>query len=226
MKAYTLEQINNIIQNRCYSKEHFTHLFSIFGYNGKEVEKFWEVYATFPRVREEDYEIAELVIDKILEIPKVETPWNIHHSPKVSKKKIYYNHENRVCNFEIDLNDLKEVMLYADFLKQNPEIIGIVDFIEELGYREKRLAVYDGDVFSTSDSWHRDRDGELIVCDQGTYRRLLYTKGKGYIRNRKPDYDDGEYSSYVVTGKDRWFKIGNLYVDASFLVEGGEADDD
>jgi hypothetical protein len=226
MKAYTLEQINKIIKNRCYSKERFAYLFSIFGYNEKEVEKLWEVYSAFPRVREDDYENAELVVDKILEIPKVETPWNICHSPRDCKKRVYYKHENQVCNFDIDLNRLDEVILYADFLKKNPEIIVIVDFIEELGYRETRLSVYDGDIFSTSDLWHRDRDGEIIVCDKGTYRRLLYTKGKGYIRNRKPDYDEGKYSSYVVTGKNRYSKLGNLYVDVSFLIEGEEADDD
>jgi hypothetical protein len=214
------------MNDRRYSKERFVHLFSIFGHVGKEIEKFWEVYSAFPRVKDEDYETADLVIEKILEIPKIEIPWHIHHSPRDCKKRVYYKHENRVCNFDINLDDLREVILYADFLKKSPEIIVIVDFIEELGYRENRLSVYDGDIFSTSDSWHRDRDGEIIVCDNGTYRRLLYTKGKGYIRNRKPDYDDGEYSSYIVTGKDRYFKIGNLYLDASFLIEGEEADDD
>jgi hypothetical protein len=57
------------------------------------------------------------------------------------------------------------------------------------------------------------------MCCGGPYKRLLYTRGKGYVRNGKPDFDGDEYSGYVLTKKDNTRFIGNAYADPSFLVD-------
>jgi hypothetical protein len=64
------------------------------------------------------------------------------------------------------------------------------------------------------------------MCHGGPYKRLLYTQGKGYVRNGDPDLDDPNYSSHVLIMKDKIQFIGNIYTDASFLVDPTEGEDD
>ena len=138
---------------------------------------------------------------------------------KPNTKRIYYQNGAAIASFVVDLNEADAVILYAEFLKRKPEVIAAVDCIEELTKGNERIRVFEGDVFSIDETWNRRRDGEFFMCCGGPYQKLLYTRGKGYIRNGKPDFDEEEYSSYVLTGKDNFWFIGNAYADPSFLID-------
>jgi len=97
---------------------------------------------------------------------------------------------------------------------------------------KQSFAVYDGDVLlayvDRPGFWSDDaRHSGLYLCNNGAYRKLLYTPGKGYVRKGRPDIDDeleitledGCFNSHVLTIDQRWKRIGNVHVDTGFLIE-------
>lgn len=94
------------------------------------------------------------------------------------------------------------------------------------------LNVYEGDVFlaylDRPGFWSSDaKDCGLYLCANGSYRKLLYTEGKGYVRGGIPDCDgdfkvdiqEGAFNSHILTMSQKWKKIGNVHVDVGFLIE-------
>ena len=123
----------------------------------------------------------------------------------------------------MDFNEASQVIAYAGILRQGGEIVAALDFVEKISCGQSGyMDVFDGDIFAVYEEnmWCRGCEDNLYVCDKGTYRRLLYTAGKGYLRKGEPDYDmDNAYNAYVLTLCRNYTKIGNIYVDCSMLED-------
>jgi hypothetical protein len=225
--SITFEEFNLLLDRKYYfTKERFYSYFNMLCViECKNLDKLWLIWESFPYFNKDDIEDIAFIVEKLLLYPHIEQSFNsdsyrIYNESKPNKRKIYYENDEGIKNFEIDFNDTEQVILYADFLKRNIEkIITAVEFIEEIYRDSKSLYVYDGDVFSVKDKWSKDKDGKLYACTQDGYKKLLYTKGKGYLRKGKPDYDDPSYNHHVITGNNKFYYIGNIYADPSFLIE-------
>lgn len=97
---------------------------------------------------------------------------------------------------------------------------------------KESLPVFDGDVFYVGPDpfWSSSvREAGIYLCHQQAYARLQYNPGKGYMRKGKPDIDedvsrieidsDAFFNHHILTMAKYWSKIGNIYVDNSFLTE-------
>lgn len=98
---------------------------------------------------------------------------------------------------------------------------------------KKSVSIYDGDVFlaylDKPDFWSSDAEKcGLYLCCNGTYYKLVYTPGKGYIRHGEPDKDEDfkidvndkdAFNSHILTMSHKWQKLGNIHVDTAFLIE-------
>jgi hypothetical protein len=228
VKSYNLEELTKFLNGKYYfSRERFFKYFTALGKTEKAISGFWSVFEHLPLCRDEDEAvIADYVIEKLSEFPRGVSVENHYYEPRKNKKKIFYRTENEIASFEIDLNEAADIILYAEFLKTNQTLIVAVDFIENIHRNDKRINIYDGDIFVTSDRWYQRQDGDVYVCNKGPYQKLLYTQGRGYIRNGKPDFDEKECSPYVLTGKDKFVYVGNIYVDMSFLVESSKSENE
>jgi hypothetical protein len=219
MDSFTLKQIKEILDLKYVPKERVSNYLITKGYD-KEKEKYiWGLIDSFPRIQENDFKDAECVFNELLAMPCYSQWKCVCHEGKKIIKKVFYREGKRIISITFNLNDETDIVLYADFLKKRPEIINIVDFIETINKNKEYIDVFDGDVFSARDDWDENQDGSIYACNNGCYKRLLYTRGKGYMREGKPDYDKGEYNYHVLTLKKSFKKIGNIYADASFLVE-------
>jgi len=228
--SITFEELCMLLDRKYYfTKERFYNYFNILGVDNKDVEGYWLIWERFPHFRNDDIEKTAFIVEKLLLYPNIKDTFNIdsysirlNPEYKPNRMRIYYKNRNEIKNFEIDFDNTDQVILYADFLKKNVgKIITAVDFIEEIYKDGKTRYVYDGDVFSLNEKWNKDRDGKLFACTREGYRKLLYTSGKGYLRNGEPDYDDSKYNHHVITGADKFKYIGNIYADPSFLIEQG-----
>lgn len=106
------------------------------------------------------------------------------------------------------------------------------DYVGKKRRQESRIPIYDGDVMlcyvKNPEFWGSDcKDSGIYLCKNGSYYRLIYTPGKGYVRRDKPDTDEdfeieiekNAFSSYVMTLDQKWYKIGNIHADIGFLIE-------
>jgi len=227
--SITFKELHLLLDRKYYfTKERFYSYFNMLCViECKDLDKLWLIWERFPYFEEDDIENVSFIVEKLLLYPHIELSFDsdsyrIYYESKPNRKKIYYENRKGIRNFEIDFNDTDQVILYADFLKKNIEkIITAVDLIEEIYWDSKSLYVYDGDVFSVKDKYSKDKDGKLFACTKNGYKKLLYTREKGYLRNGKPDYDDSSYNYHVITGNNRFDYIGNIYADPSFLIEKG-----
>ena len=239
MKTFTLQQISEVIDYKYQlTRERFFYYFThLYGFSAKSIERYWETFHRFPRFLGDpkNHELLEDMLEKVAEVVGIlrlddAIPYRVKQHTKPVRKQIYYRRseggESQVV--EVDFNEPAQVVAYAEILRQGCEIVAALDFVEKISAgRDGYIDVYDGDIFATYEdsTWFRGREDTIIVCNGGTYRRLLYTAGKGYLRKGEPDYDmDNAYNSHVVTLCRNYSKIGNIYVDCSMLVD--KADDD
>jgi hypothetical protein len=232
-KTFTLEQINNVFSNRHYlTRERFLHYFESLGHERYDAENLWNIYNDFPYWREDLSDKMEYIIekaDKFIElIASDKFPYSAIQESKEVRKRIYYKTDDELLSVDFNLNDAVDITLYAKLIERRITIVTILDFVEKISDKNGSGStdVFDGDIFVTTDeSYARDRDDNIYVCDNGVYRGLLYTKGRGYVRNGKPDYDEGRYNFHVLTLKKSFRRIGNIYVDMSALIDGGMKDE-
>jgi len=226
----TLEELNLLLDRKYFfTKERFINYFNSLGIGmeNEDIENCWHIWESFPRYKLESIDNVAFIIERLLAYPNLGLSFDydahriFYKSSNKNRHKIYYKKQNEIVSFEVDFHSPDDIALYAEFLKRNIEnVIVAVDYVEEIYHKNKTIYVYSGDTFSTRDKWwDRKRDGKLFVCTQDGFRQLLYTEGKGYLRNGEPDYDDSHYSSHVVTGHDGFKYIGNIYADSSFLVD-------
>jgi hypothetical protein len=244
MKQYTLEQINKIFRDRhLLTRERFFHYFAIsYKLDDWQISKYWEIYEKFPYW---DKSYAE-EMDKILELLEkfldrirdgVTIPYRYPEPTRIRKQIVYSGSsaapaaesssaesgiivEQKILN--VDFNSATDIFLYAELLGSGIKIIAILDFVEKIRLTaNNELDVYEGDILVTLDeSYSNSYEDNIYVCTGkgGEYRRLLYTKGRGYIRNGKPDYD-GRYNHHVLTCCKTVKRVGNIHIDTSFLTD-------
>lgn len=155
--------------------------------------------------------------------------------PKTPRWKVYYRRGEcgELQQMNINLLEKECVIKYALLLQQEDvEIYHRLDFYEtvETRYRTDRAKVdiYDGDIIfcTNTDRWRLSDNSGAYVCTGGSYKRLMYTPGRGYIRRGELDFEQGmdgkdcRYCNYVFNSYDCKFKVvGNIYVDNSVLIE-------
>lgn len=233
MKKFTLHEITDIIRDRHYmTKERFLYYFQLMhGFDSYKINEYWKVYERFPYWDQRYTEVMEDIIEKVSAFISIikngSIPQQCRENTSDIKKKIHYNVNGEDAVLDANFNNPTDIVFYAEILKQGYEISCILDFIEKIHGREEPsgeshdIPVYDGDIFITRDeSYSSSREDNIYVCDKGVYKRLLYTKGKGYLRRGEPDYDDGRYNSHVLTCCKSLKKVGNIYQDCSILKDG------
>ena len=239
MKTFTLQQISEVIDYKYrLTRERFFYYFThLYGFGAKEIERYWEVFHRFPRLLGDPktHELLEDMLEKVAEIVGIlglddAIPYHVKQHTKAVRKRIYYRRaaDGELLDVEVDFNEASQVVAYAEILRQGCEVVAALDFVEKIsaggdGY----IDVYDGDIFATYEDsiWYRGREDTIIVYNGGTYRRLLYTAGKGYLRKGEPDYDmDHAYNSHAITLGRNYSKIGNIYIDCSMLVDKANED--
>ena len=155
--------------------------------------------------------------------------------PKTPRWKVYYRNGERgkIHQMNVNLLEKEHVIKYALLLQQDGvEILHRLDFHETVetlyGTVRTKVDIYDGDIIFCTDSgrcFFSDSSG-VYVCTNGCYKRLMYTKGRGYIRRGELDFEqdndgnDCRYRDHVFNTYDRRFQVvGNIYVDNSVLSE-------
>ena len=238
MKQYTLQQINDTLRDRYYiTRERFFHYLSImYGYEPNKIQRLWKMYEEFPvwgRTAAAAAADMEDIFDKVATIVPIIANNNLHkvsQRTRAIRKQVHYRlrEGEATLSVDINLNSAADVILYAKLLQQeNIDIVAVLDFVERISGRildseaREYLDCYDGDILTTIDeSYSTSHDDNIYVCDDGVYRRLLYTKGRGYLRNGEPDYDyDNGYDKNILTCCKSVRRIGNIYIDASVLVD-------
>lgn len=235
MKQYTLQQINDTLRDRYYiTRERFFHYLTIlYGYEQNKIQRLWKMYEAFPVWGHAAAGDMEDILDKVSTIVPLIVNDKLHkvsQRTRAIRKQVHYRlrEEEETLSVDINLNSAADVILYANLLQQEYiSIVAVLDFVERISGRilgndlREYLDCYDGDIFTTIDeSYSTSHEDNIYVCDDGTYRRLLYTKGRGYLRNGEPDYDyDNGYDKNILTCCKSVRRIGNIYIDASVLVD-------
>jgi hypothetical protein len=209
-----------------FPKERFFNYMSIGGIGENDLELYWGILNQFPHIPEKDFDRMETLLEILRMIPLREKPFYVDYRPRDYIQKIYFKTDSgTIGSLIVDMNEPSDIMAYAEFLKKELEIIARVELIEKVNMNREYINVFDGDVFQKNDcSWEKKNVGKLYMCDSGPYKKLLYTEGRGYIRDGKPDVDDKEYSYYAITSGNGSSFMGNVYADASFLVDSDEAE--
>lgn len=232
MKQFTLEQITDILWDRHYlTRERFAHYFrTMYGFDERKIRDYYKIYERFPFWEQRSAEVMEDIVEKVSPlIEAIKSPpldYSVTKESAEVKRQVHYKGvDGDAIVLDVNFNDAASVILYAGLLQSGLEIICVLDYVEKIHGREtggetKDFPVYDGDIFVTADeSYSSSSEDNVYVCDKGVYKRLLYTKGKGYMRKGHPDYDDGRYNSHVLTCCKSFKRLGNIYIDCSMLID-------
>lgn len=233
MNTYTLAQLSQIYECRYHLTEaRFMHYFkTLYGWNESQCQAGYLLFVKFPRevYDEERHEVLDKLLPLVIEVTQLirndSLPCGIKENNRSEMRKlIHYTEEGESRTTDIKLNLPADVIAYGELLKRGVTVNVVLDYVEDLplsSRESKTTSVFDGDIFSTQlVNWRRG-EGAIYVCDKGTYRPLLYTKGKGYLRGGEPDYDtDKQFRSHVIIKQDSFEKIGNVYVDVTILTDG------
>lgn len=220
------------------TRERFFHYLGIMhGYDPKKIQRLWKMYEAFPAWGSAEASDMEDILDKVSAIVPLivnDKLYKVSRRTRPIRKQVHYRLRDgeATLSVDIDFSCSADVVLYAKLLQQEDvDIVAALDFVERItgrildGEAGEYLDCYDGDIFTTVDeSYSTSHEDNIYFCDGGTYRRLLYTKGRGYLRNGEPDYDDGDWAGhnkYVLTCGKSVRRIGNIYIDASVLVDKG-----
>lgn len=232
MKQFTLQQIADIIRNKSYiTKERFYHYFRIVHqFDDRKLREYWNVYCKFPFWDERYAPILEEIIetiDPLIQMRDIEpVDYSIRQETAPIIRQIHYTIDGTTHVLDADFSCPTDIIFYAEILKAGHKIEAILDFVDTIYGRmgndrdSKDHKAYKGDIFVTRDEDYSSSSSDNIyVHDGDCYRRLLYTKGKGYLRKGQPDYDEGRYNHHVLTCCKNFRKIGNIYLDASVLID-------
>lgn len=157
---------------------------------------------------------------------------------KEDMRRYFYKQGDERKQIDIHLHSRANVLLLAELLKRDD--VALIGVAEHLGYLDGPMTgpnntrihynYYDGDIyFLYGDVLDRVFYSYIGPDDAGVYlatadgwRKLLYTPSRGYLdKGGEPDMaDDTHYSDYKLEGSGRAFRyIGNIYCDASVLIE-------
>lgn len=243
------ETINKIQElrnwNSYVNKERFVfYAEAKYSMTNREAESLWRVWdyiitLNWYKLQDELEETVEMAVSVAREVyESVSKGAHIHwreNKAKTPKWRLYYRciDNRRLLQMDVDLRNKEDAIKYGLLLQRGDiEIMHRLDFYERVetrcGADRKKIDIYEGDIIFCSDTERfsfTDNSGAYI-CDDGCYKRLMYTKGRGYICRGNPDFEqdrdgcDRRYSSYVFNMYDYKFQVvGNIYIDNSVLSE-------
>lgn len=247
MKRFTIAELRRVFRIRyALTKERYTnYAVAMFGLTEEEACREYEILfniqramiaefgrspsdKTIEQVISHSFSIEQVMIDK----SHVNIPFELAHKTLFNKKIVYYSQpqDEELHQLKVNLDRSEDIICYAELLKRRCKIKVVLDYVETINTshdwdnrQSEEEDIYTGDIISCMNDSGYDAGVYLCEGPQKGYSQLLYTKGKGYIRDGKPDRDrDHSYTSYKFNAHDKKFKkIGNIYLDASILIEGG-----
>lgn len=222
-----------------------------YGYTEKQAIEAYKQLRLFPKfiqnvpTSDESFKSYDKIIPMAFEIVKnlkkswkqmegVEIPaLNDSYKKEKLMKLCYHLPEQTELNeIEINIYDPTHIISYAKLLESGIKPVCLLTLVDEINKKPndngvvESMKVYDGDMFTTYDDFWGDKRSNIYVAELSengyvSYKRLLYIKGKGYLKkNGELNYDlDSSFSSYAVTGQANYDKIGNRYLDVSMLKD-------
>lgn len=236
---FTLQELNNLREDLyLLSEERFHYYFRhLYGWTKEQCAAGFNTINRFPyRLHEEDYAQIEKLLPLVKEVLALIVPvqrgaLSINNDDyQKYKLKVIYRENNNNQEIVVDFSRAGDIIAYAALLQRGIEVITQLEYVESICTKntsEKDIDVFVGDIFLTEKGgqyqWDRCRT-QYIICMGHSYHKLLYTEGKGYVRNGKPDYDKKEaLNHYAITGEDNYRKVGNAFLDMSFLVDNNKS---
>jgi hypothetical protein len=228
---YSLKNLSAIFNSKhTLTRDRFLHYFTLrYNYSEKQASEAHRLYSQFPKgiYNEKESEILDKVIPKALELyDELSEGWEKKRLLKIQYdekliKKLVFKKDGEVKKVIFDFYEPTDIITYAELLKNKEvEMVALLSLSCEL-YGKHTPLVFVGDIFDTNDKFWGDKSDVYVAQEKGSFKRLLYIKGKGYITGRdKLNYElDKTYSSYVLK-LEEYEKIGNVLIDYSVLTEG------
>lgn len=247
MKRFTIAELRRVFRIRyALTKERYTnYAVAMFGLTEEEAFREYEILFNIQRAMIAEYgrspsdKTIEQVISHSFSIEQVmyessyiNTPFKLDYETPFNKKLVYYSEpqSEELHQLKVNFDKSEDIICYAKLLKRGCEIKVVLDYVETINTsndwdnrQSEEEDIYTGDIISCMNDSGDDSGVYLCEGPQKGYSRLLYSKGEGYMINQKPFRDeDFSYTSYKFNAYDKKFiKIGNIYLDASILIEGG-----
>ena len=233
MKSYTLEDLQIVDNSKGFlTQDRFVHYFTTrFSYTERDAKKAFLLYTKFPqKLHSTEFKEVDSVVDLAIQLLKdMQDAWdknrqlkNIEYNSKELRKLIYtkgdIEHE-----LELNLHDANDIITYACLLQQEDfkqtALLRYCGEIDIKGQKDKCLNVFEGDIFNTNDSFYGNRSNLYIAESLEKFSKLLYIKGKGYMKNGELNIEEEhEYSIYAVSSTE-WTKIGNATQNLDILLD-------
>jgi hypothetical protein len=237
MNKYTLNDLEIIFNAKGYLPyERFIHYFTLREeYTEKEAKEAYKAFVNFPKqIFGSNWEKSSIdyVMPIAIQIVRdLQKGWsdssalvNMKSSDKVLRKLIYKKGEDpEIKQVVLNLHDANDIITYAALLKQDIKQIALLRFTAEIQTKndKKPYLIFEGDFFDTNDSFWGIRSNVYVAEPNNTFRKLLYTKGKGFVRNGELDYDGDLSFNYHAISMNEWVHVGNITTDFVKLTDDG-----
>lgn len=234
---------------------------SMFGMNERDAQNLLHIYnnASVGSIIMSNDETKEHFAEKIMMAQKIvdkcmllycdrenqvsiESYLGMHSWSERNYIGVWFNNDEGFSLQEFNLTNAGTYVAMNELIHSKySKILCIVPCVDRIsgGYNEKDMLVYDGDIFvaynkERDNYWNRQEENGVYLCTDGAYRRLLYTKGRGYIVKGKEaniadtGYEDndnvftfgeGRFNYHILTFNHKWERIGNIHADISPLIE-------
>lgn len=230
MKKYSLEEIENIssiMWTLTYDRWlHYTA--TRFGWTEKESAAGYKILKDFPRKIKGNEDSLGKIIPIALEIvAELRTCWdngniaNIDHYDKEIRKLVYREKDSEeIKEIVFDLHEAENILAYAALIKREIEILLLLRRCCEVSMptengKDTYMDIFDGDIFNTHDDWYGVKSRVFVATKDENFKQLLYIKGKGYLMNGELNYEQGTYSSHVLSKE--CVKMGNIYLKEDLI---------
>lgn len=227
---YSLQDLAKILNSKhILTRDRFLHYFTLrYNYSEHEASEAHQLYSKFPKgiYNEKESAVLDKIIPKALLIfDELRDGWDKKRDLKIdyrekSIKKLIYNINGKSTETIFDFHDPNDIITYAAILKNaNFEIIALLSLCCEINEKETTY-IFVGDIFDTNDKFWGNQSNVYVAGKNGCFQRLLYIKGKGYVRsgNELNYEEDKMYTDYVLRLND-YSKIGNISIDYSMLTD-------
>jgi hypothetical protein len=227
---YSLQDLAKIFNSKyTLTKDRFLHYFTLrYNYSEREASEAYQLYSQFSKgiYNEKQSAVLDKIIPKALFIfDELQDGWDKKRDLKIgfcekSIKKLIYKINGKSTETIFDFYDPNDIITYAAILQNaNFEIIALLSLSCEIKEKETTY-IFVGDIFNTNDKFWGDESNVYVARENGYFQRLLYIKGKGYVRsgNELNYEEEKEYTDYVLRLND-YTKIGNISIDYSMLTD-------
>lgn len=236
---FSFEEISKFGQSKyILTEDRFMGLFvERKGVDISDAREYYKAFQAFPFsvYNKEQSEYLKLILPDIVEYLDERDKMGIVRTVGTYEKKhlirLYYREHDSgendpVKEIDLDLYESNDVMTYADIIKRS-ECLFILEKVDSHYIADPKkgktrdLIFYEGDIYHAKDNYWGNKKGNVYVAEKDGFKRLLYTKGVGYVDGKgRPNYDEegGKYSSYVVAGYD-FIKMGNIHLNDAVLKD-------